>query len=71
MTAVGALRLSRPCTILALAGCLMALEIAAPAHASAETRATTMTVAASYSEPLVGERVFYLATLNPSLSKRA
>jgi hypothetical protein len=57
--------LRRPWTILVLAACMTAVDIAAPAQASAETRTTTMTISASDSEPLVGERVFYSATFEP------
>jgi hypothetical protein len=64
MRALGA-RLGRPRTILVLAACMMAVGIAAPAQASAETRTTRMTISASDSEPLVGERIFYSATLEP------
>jgi len=48
-----------------LAACMMAVEIAAPVQASAETLTTKMTISASNAEPLVGERIFYSATFEP------
>jgi hypothetical protein len=44
---------------------MMAVEIAAPVQASAETLTTKMTISASYAEPLVGERIFYSAHFEP------
>jgi hypothetical protein len=66
MTAVPSPRAKRPRVLLALAGALAAVAALAPAAAMAETHTTTMTIAASNTEPVVGERVLYSAELNPS-----
>jgi hypothetical protein len=65
MTAVPSPRVKRPCALLTVACALAAVAVLLPAAAMAETHTTTMTIAASNTTPLVGERVLYSAELNP------